>query len=434
MSYLAVIRHGHFSKLWVAQILSLIAQNLLNFALIIIIYNLAQGTRFANVSVSLLVLSFGIPAIFFSAVAGIYVDHWDRKKVLVISNLLRGVLVLGYLVTDNHLLAILALTFTISSITQFFAPAEAAAIPLLVSKPALLGANALFVLTFYACFILGYSASAPVINLFGTSGPFYVAAGMFFGAALLTLWLPGLTAIGKDAMRWRQIFATTGRELQANWLAIRRNPNLYFPIVQLSLVQALVGILLALAPALSLALLKVELQNASHVLVIPTGIGMVLGVVVVGRLARRLSKITLISAGLLVVGAALSLLGLSGQLYRQVAGEVIASTSTVALVAGTLMLILGLMNALISVAAQTLLQESTADAMRGRVFGALYMMINLAATAPVFLAAIVADLLSVTQVVTAVGGVVFMFAVAQTLFLRRRSAAQLEKLGLKSAS
>ncbi|HSH31810.1 MAG TPA: MFS transporter, partial [Candidatus Saccharimonadales bacterium] len=356
MSYLAVIRHGHFSKLWAAQILSVIAQNLLNFALIIIIYNLAQGTRFANVSVSLLVLSFGIPAIFFSAVAGIYVDHWDRKKVLVISNLLRGGLVLGYLVVGNNLLAILALTFTISSITQFFAPAEAAAIPLLVGRAALLGANALFVLTFYACFILGYSASAPVINLFSTSGPFFLAAAMFFGAALLTLWLPRLTTVGKDAMPWRRIFAATGRELTANWQAIRTTPNLYFPILQLSLVQALVGILLALAPALSLALLKVELQNASHVLVIPAGIGMVLGVMAVGRLVRRLSKITLISTGLVVVGVALSLLGLAGQLYRQVAGSAIASTPTVAAVAAGLVLILGLVNAIISVAAQTLLQ------------------------------------------------------------------------------
>src|ERR1035437_2968760 len=81
-----------FSRLWSAQALSQVVQNLLNFALIIRVFQLAQGTRLANVSVALLILSFGVPSIFFAAAAGVYVDHWNKKLVLVAANFLRAFL------------------------------------------------------------------------------------------------------------------------------------------------------------------------------------------------------------------------------------------------------------------------------------------------------------------------------------------------------
>src|SRR5262245_2749946 len=97
----SVARNPHFNRLWGAQILSQIDQNLLNFALIIRVFQLAEGTRLANVSVALLILSFGIPSIFFAAAAGVYVDHWNKKVVLVTANFLRAGLVLGYLAFEH---------------------------------------------------------------------------------------------------------------------------------------------------------------------------------------------------------------------------------------------------------------------------------------------------------------------------------------------
>src|SRR5262249_55297374 len=114
----SVARNANFNRLWAAQVLSQIAQNLLNFALIIRVYQLAQGTRFANISVALLILSFGIPSIFFAAAAGVYVDHWNKKVILVTANVLRAVLVLGYLLFERNLIMVLLLSFAISSITQ----------------------------------------------------------------------------------------------------------------------------------------------------------------------------------------------------------------------------------------------------------------------------------------------------------------------------
>lgn len=418
MDALKVIRNRQFSKLWVAQVLSLIAQNFLNFALIIRVFDLAQGTHFANFAVSLVVLSFGVPSIFFAAVAGVYVDHWDRRTVMVVANLTRALLVLGYPLVERNFLALLVLTFLVSSATQFFTPAEAATIPLLVGRKLLIVANAVFVLTFYASFVVGYSLAAPVLKFAGSTSTYYLTAMLFATATLFSYRLPKFPVADRTKLKLRQIFSITRQELEANRQTILRNRNLYFPILQLSLIQALIGIVLALAPALSLAVLKVRLEDASHILVIPTGIGLVAGVLLVSHLTRRFTKLRVITTSFVFMGAALTLLGLTGQLHRHHGEQVLAQLHQISWIVASLMLVLGLINAIISVSAQTILQENSANEERGRIFGALNMMINIAATLPILFAGVLTDLLhSVTRVVTAVGIIILLFAIGQIWYM-----------------
>ena len=411
--------NGHFNKLWSAQILSQVAQNLLNFALIIRVFELALGTRFANVAVSLLILSFGIPSIFFAAWAGAYVDYWDRRKVMVAANLLRGLLALGYIAIEQNLWALLALSFVISAIMQFFVPAEAASIPVLVERKHLLSANSLFVFTMYASFIIGYGLAAPLTKWLGPHSPYAITAVMFLLAAWFSLRLPSLRPRHHLQITPQHLWRTIRRELRSNWRTIRRERNLSFPILQLTVTQALVGVMLALAPALSVALLRLPLQDANHVLVIPAGVGMVAGVVLLSKYAGHINKLRLINLGTFVAGLALVLLGLAGQLHRRFGGEVLATPPQIMLIVGLLVLILGFANAWISAASQTLLQEHTTDQTRGKVFGALNMLVNIAATLPVFLAGILADIFSVTQVIVAIGGGVVAMALLQLVWLVR---------------
>jgi MFS family permease len=416
----SVIRNPNFNRLWSAQVLSQIAQNLLNFALIIRVFQLAQGTRFANISVALLILSFGVPSIFFAAAAGVYVDHWNKKAVLVVANFLRAFLVLGYLVFEHNLGMVLLLSFLISSTTQFFAPAEAAAIPALVTPKQLLRANSLFIFTLYASFIVGYSASAPVIALFGDDGPYVVTSVMFLLAGMLVSWLPSLHIQERSEVAFKQVVRLTGHEIVRNWRLIRSNHNLSFPITQLTITQASLGVILALAPALSVAVLGEPIQDASHVLIIPAGIGMVLGVVLIGHLAKRYSKTRLIAVGLIAAGAGLTMLGLSRLLRHDIHGHPLASGLVISLLVASLILVLGLTNALVSAAAQTILQENTTERTRGKVFGALNMMINIAATLPIFFAGVLADLTSVNTVIGFLGALLLVFACAQFWWLHRQ--------------
>ena len=414
---ISIIRNGNFKKLWVAQILSQIAGNLLNFALIIRVFELAQGTRLANVSVALLILSFGIPSIFFAAAAGVYVDHWNKKKVLVISNVVRGLLICGYIFFEHSLIMVLLLTFLISTATQFFAPAEAAAIPALVPKKHLLRANSLFVFTLYASFIVGYSASAPVIAAMGEKGPYLVTVAMFVIATILVALLPNIHVKEAASIPFRRIVRYTGREIRSNWHLIRSDHNLSFPILQLTLTQAVLNVILALAPAMSLAILGVQLKDSSHFFIIPAGSGMVMGVIFIDRLTRRFTRTQVIAVGLLVAAAALLLLGMINRLH-DVGG---LAHYQIGLFVAPLVFILGFTNALVSVAAQTVLQESTTDSTRGKVFGALGMMINIAATLPILFAGILADLFGVPAVISAIAMGLLVFSAYQYLRLKRQN-------------
>jgi MFS family permease len=415
----SIVRNANFNRLWGAQVLSQIAQNLLNFALIIRVFELAEGTRLANVSVALLILSFGIPSIFFAAAAGVYVDHWNKKMVLVAVNFARAALVLGYLAFEHNLYMVLILSFIISSATQFFTPAEAASIPALVTKRQLLRANSLFVFTMYASFIIGYSASAPVIASFGSDGPYLVTAIMFALAGVLVTLLPNIHVKESSIMPFWRIVRYTGHELRANWRLIRSTHNLSFPILQLTITQSILGVILALAPALSLAILGVPIQNASHYLIFPAGIGMVLGVMMIGRLTMRVSRIRLIAAGLVIAAVALVLLGLANRLHDSGGGSAFLSHYQIGLLVAPIVLILGFMNAVVSVAAQTVLQEHTDESSRGKVFGALGMMVNIASTLPILFAGILADLTSVQSVVAALGSMLLLFAISQYWLLSR---------------
>ena len=415
---ISILRNGNFKKLWGAQILSQIAGHLLNFALIISVFELAQGTRLANVSVALLILSFGIPSIFFAAAAGVYVDHWNKKKILVISNVVRGLLILGYIFFDQSLLMVLLLTFLISTATQFFTPAEAAAMPALVRKNQLLRANSLFVFTLYASFILGYSSSAPVIAVFGSDGPYIVTFIMFVISTILVALLPDIHVKEKAAVPFRRIVRYTGREIRSNWHLIRSSHNLSFPILQLTLTQAVLGVILALAPAMSLAILGLQLKDSSHFFIIPAGIGMIVGVLSIDWLTKRYSRTQIIAGGLLIASAALLLLGLVNRLHDATPG---LARYQIGYFVAPLVFMLGYMNALVSVAAQTVLQENTTDSTRGKVFGALGMMINIAATLPVLFAGILADLFGVPGVIASLALGLLIFSIYQYFRLKKQN-------------
>ena len=419
---LNIIKNSNFTRLWSAQILSQVAQQLLNFALIVRVFDLAQGTRLANISVALVVLSFGIPSIFLAAAAGVYVDHWNRKIVLVVANLIRGILALGYLAFEHNLAMVLLLSFLIASATQFFAPAEAASIPVLVGEKQLLRANSLFIFTMYASFIAGYGAASPIIALFGPQAPYYITSIMFLLAGLLVTRLPNMQAVKHTAISLKQLVASTFTELKQNAKLIRSNTNLSFPILQLTVSQAIVGVILALAPALSLTILHRQIQNASQFLILPAGIGMVIGVVMIGYLSKYYKKAKIISDGLIAGGLVLSLLGVTGIIERlsRTNHHHVAVSITVAFAVALLVLMLGMTNGLVSIAAQTLLQEHTTDASRGKVFGALNMMVNIAATLPIFFAGILADVFGVTRVILVIGLALLIFALAQARWLTTR--------------
>ncbi|MFM7369136.1 MAG: MFS transporter, partial [Sphaerospermopsis kisseleviana] len=189
--FFPVLKNPNFLALWGGQVFCQLADKVYLVLMIALINSeFQQGGQSISAWVSALMMIFTIPAVLFGSVAGVFVDRWSKKAVLVASNIWRGILVLAipFLLWLTHdwqpvgvlpvgFLMILLVTFLVSTLTQFFAPAEQAAIPLVVEEKHLLSANSLYTTTMMASVIVGFAVGEPVLVLadsiwakFGGSG------------------------------------------------------------------------------------------------------------------------------------------------------------------------------------------------------------------------------------------------------------------------
>ncbi|MDE5095829.1 MAG: MFS transporter, partial [Trichodesmium sp. St11_bin5] len=210
--FLPVLKNSKFLILWGGQVFSQLADKVYLVLMITIIANQFQATdQTISGWVSAIMIAFTIPAVLFGAAAGIYVDRWPKKAVLVVTNIVRGGLVLIlpmilWLSNDFNLgnlplgfCLMLLLTFLVSTLTQFFAPAEQAVIPLIVEKPYLLSANSLYTTTMMASVIIGFAMGDPLLEFadkifaqisFGEAfGKEFVVGGSYAIAGLLLILL-----------------------------------------------------------------------------------------------------------------------------------------------------------------------------------------------------------------------------------------------------
>src|SRR3989338_3067362 len=109
-SYREVMGNYYFRLLWLAQIISQIALNMLSFVLAIQVY---QRTH-SNTAVSLMLMTFAVPSVIFGILAGGIVDQFDKKKILMFCNFTRFMILLGYFIFYDNLVMLYVLSVAIS--------------------------------------------------------------------------------------------------------------------------------------------------------------------------------------------------------------------------------------------------------------------------------------------------------------------------------
>src|SRR5215472_16186483 len=125
-----VLRQKSFRRLWTAQFVSIFGDFLALFGVISLITFRLHGTA---VQVTAVTLSYALPLAIVSPPAGVMVDHWKVKRVMIASDLIRGVLVLP-LVFVTSVPQICAIFAALSTVSSFFAPAQSVALRVLVPK------------------------------------------------------------------------------------------------------------------------------------------------------------------------------------------------------------------------------------------------------------------------------------------------------------
>src|SRR5215218_7424050 len=138
---LAVLRQRNFALLWAGGLISMLGDWLLFIALPFYIYNLT-GSALAT---GAMFIAETLPILLFGSIGGVFADRWDRKRTMIVADLLRAALLLLLLAvrSPEWLWAIYLVVFVQSSVGQFFNPAKGALIPQLVDESLLMPANSL---------------------------------------------------------------------------------------------------------------------------------------------------------------------------------------------------------------------------------------------------------------------------------------------------
>lgn len=413
--FLRVLRelepNRHFLKLWASQALSLTAFNMVNFTLLIRVYSLTHS----SLLVSLFVLSFGLPSLLFGAVAGEFADRWSRRGVLVTTNAIRTGVVLLFLPALSHLPTIYLVTFLIAGVTQFFTPAEAALIPELVEKKHLLSANAIFMMTLFISFIVGYGIAGPLAATGGDSLPIIVASVMFGLATVSCARLPAKGVSRPNEVAVKQAYRSVLSGLKEGFAAVRASGPVRYAIGQLTVLWATIGVVMVVLPAFTSKVLDLNTREVSRAIIVPIGFGMISGGFLLPILKRRLRPRIMVTSLLLLAGACVALLGQINVWMPEVVAHllrgIITADNAQQLGTALLAVVLGAAISVVMIANQTLLHEETPPALRGRVFGVLGTSINAANTVPVLLAGVITDVLSVATAVSLTGVLLAVWAV-----------------------
>lgn len=411
----SVLRNGNFLLLWAAQAISQTAQNAIWFGVMVVVEEYTHSTTHLSIAVFSTIL----PGIVLGIIAGVFVDRMNKKTVLVTSNALRALSVLGYLLFDRALIVVYIVNLVFCSISQFFGPAESATIPRLVRKNQLISANSLFNLTFTGSQMAGMVLFAPwVLKIFGAQVLFFSAAMAYVIAAVLVYFIPRDEEPHKplSALRRETLFDELWTEVKEGWSFISSDRHTMAAMRHLTLIAGLLLVMSMLVPRFVVSVLGIRAEDSVYVLA-PAGVGVLAGMALMSRLAARFGKTTLVVTGLWILSA--SLLGMSMLQWSQshlipffqTTVPILPASVGIVSIMMVLAALMGVGASLIMVPSQTILMERAPVAARGRIFAVQIMLGNIVAVLPLLFLGGMADFLGVSVVIGLVAVTVVALAI-----------------------
>ncbi len=412
----SIIRHQGFINLWLNQILVQLAYNSLNFSLIIWVYQLTQS----NSAVSLLMFAIYLPAVLFGLIAGVLVDLLNRRLIFISVNFGLTLLFISLITFKQYYLAILIIAFLVNTLSQFYTPAEASAIPLIVKKNQLLTANSLFSITLFMTFLLGFGLAGPIIDLWGINYAFGLGAVALLVSFILAWFFPNLVSTPnaraihlKNALisiSPSKILSEVLFQLRQTLNLAKKDISILIAILIMSGIQVFIGIMAVLIPDFLEQVVKVSATNASYFLIIPLGFGMVTGGFLLSKWGNNLAKRFIVSRAISAAGGLFIAAGLSPYLGNIISSYQINILDKLPLVTILALgsFVLGICLVSIMVPSQTLIQEKTPDGDRGKIFALLAVAMSSFSLIPVLISGILADLIGTPLLLIILGITVFI--------------------------
>jgi MFS family permease len=371
----AILRLRDFRVLWSAQLVSDIGDGLTATALLLLVNHLTGSTA----ALAAMAIALAVPPLTIGLVAGAYADRWDRRRIMLASDLSRGLLVLGFVFVDSvdRLPLLYLLAFLQSSVGTFFNPAKGALIPRLVPSDGLLAANSLAQATRVVCGVLGTAIAGTMIGLAGIYWPAFVLDGLsFLGSFLLVSRLPA--AVGRVETTERAAALGVRGSLAEGLRIIAGSRVLWVTLSVLSVTMLGLGAINVLFVPL-----VVNVLGASEVWFGPLEAAqtasMVLSAGIVATIAARLAPTRIVSVGAVGVGLVVAAAGVVTEVWQLL----------------IVLFAIGWFITPLHAALSTILMTNSADAARGRVMSVLNASMSATSVVSMAAAGLVAELLGV---------------------------------------
>ncbi len=383
-STFSVFRNRSFTLLWSGEFISTTGSALTSLAASILVYRLTNSA----LSVGLMLMATALPSILFGLVAGVFVDRYNRKTILIASDLIRAVLsfLIPFVIPYNILWLYVIITLS-GAVGQFYNPAHESVLPEVASDEELAAANSLMAISSFGSTAIGFAASGLIASRFPIEWAFFLDAISFVFSAACVMFIPiaPIQAEGKTNV------ATVINNLKAGGKYLFESPMLRSLFIVLVPIFVSFGLWNSLLLPFALRALRATTFEYG-LLEGLTSVGFVLGSLVMARLGDRLRE------GQWVVISYLSM-GVVGIYYGLI--------SSVPLAIG-LVIVSGFLNAPSVIARRLVIQRNTQREVRGRVNSAFFVardVINLLGMA----AAGLADIFNVRALMI-VSGVIIVGA------------------------
>jgi MFS family permease len=402
---LELLRYRNFSLLVVGGVISSLGDWFLVIALPFYVYGLT-GSALATGGTF---IAESLPSVLFGSLAGVFVDRWDRRRTMIVADLLRAFVLLGLLAvhSSDTVWIVFAVSFVQASIGQFFEPAKGALIPLVVGEKDLLAANSLSSVSTQLTMLVGPILGGGVLALFGLSA--VVAAdsvSFLFSAVLISLVavMPRARLEKPSEDTPSHLLVRVWREYREGLTLMRRNAvvvALLFAMGTASLGQGLINVQLS-------PFVKDLLHGDSVVLgwvISAQGIGGLVGAIALGSLGQTFSFTKVLATGLILAGLVL----------------IIIVNVTVLPVVLALIALIGVAVVVFVIRLQTVLQVAVSDEYRGRVLGAygttqsVLLLVGMAASGALSTTVGTVSTLELAGLLYAAGGVATAFVLPRAL-------------------
>ena len=412
-----VLTNKNFLFLWLGQVISNFGDRLNQMALVALVYQRNPGSEIALAKL----ISFTIiPVFVIGPIAGAWVDRLNRRNTMMISDILRGVLVLSIplFIKANQILLVYLAIFLTFSISRFFIPSKMALIPELVPKDKLLVANTLNDTTHMIGNVVGLVVAGVIVNItfIGAIGGFYIDSATFFISATLI----AMIAKRRSAGHVKEDLVVTGRAFENSlrrtiFSEIKEGLSYLIKYSDMRFVVYVFFLLMAGLGTISCVII-VFIQSAYWTSTRDLGfLGMFLvgglfsGAMLFGKFCQGIPKRKAIHLSFAASGIAIVLFTIAVNSHPSL------------LLGGMLVGFLGLAISPIMVSTNTLVHETMPEEVRGRIFSSLEAVIHLAFLVFMFIAAYAAKFIDRFWIIIAVGLVYFVCGAAKLVTSSRPS-------------